>query len=56
VDSNIYLPFKTRKKGNNKIKDKKVGGWKEVRGGREEFYKERVEEVVEGELLFLIKL
>jgi hypothetical protein len=25
VDSNIYLPFKTRKKRNNKIKDKKVG-------------------------------
>jgi hypothetical protein len=25
VASNIYLPFKTRKKRNNKIKDKKVG-------------------------------
>jgi hypothetical protein len=33
VDSNIYLPFKTRKKGNNKIKDKKVGGGRRFEEG-----------------------
>jgi hypothetical protein len=31
-----YLPFKTREKRNNKIKER--WGGKEVRGGRDEFY------------------
>ncbi len=54
MDGNIYLPFKTRKKRNNKIKDKKVGDGRRFEEGGKNSTK-RVEEV-EGELLFLKEL